>query len=233
MAQNCNEATAKPAKQRDRNTPTKRRSFRWIAPPPSAALDAAGAAITSAYGKPSVVIEIGCGVGWHPIQYSRTYPEKTMLAFERTRSKFSRFEARLAGHAPAPNLIPINGDAIRLLPPHLANLNIETVFILYPNPEPKAKAQRWIQMPFLDLLRDALVPDGRLVFATNINSYAEEILQMAPTRGWLVAGDSRINIHDGCSFHPRTHFERKYYDRGETLRHIELKKKGENEPHYR
>ena len=187
---------------------------------------AADIEILKAYGRSGVVVEIGCGVGWHSITYCRNHPEKLIIAIERTRDKFSRFKSRILTNGPIPNLIPVHGDALRLLPPHLENLSIESVFILYPNPEPKAKAQRWIHMPFLELLSKALCPDGCVVFATNVQSYADEILATAPSRGWIVSTDSRINKWDSPDFQPRTHFERKYFLRGETLRHIELKKKG-------
>ncbi|MBK7892998.1 MAG: SAM-dependent methyltransferase [Bdellovibrionales bacterium] len=213
MAQNFDRLTAKPTARR----------FRWIAP--TTAGQAPDLEITKAYGRGGVVVEIGCGVGWHSITYCRNHPEKIVIAIERTRDKFSRFKSRILTNAPIPNLIPAHGDALRLLPPHLENLSIDSVFILYPNPEPKAKAQRWIHMPFLDLLREALCPEGRVVFATNVQNYADEILATAPSRGWLVSKDKRINICDNPDFQPRTHFEKKYFLRGETLRHIELKKK--------
>ncbi len=214
MAQNFDRLTAKPTARR----------FRWIAP--AATDQTAAIEISKAYGRLGVVVEIGCGVGWHSITYSRNHPEKLIIAIERTSDKFSRFKSRILTNGPIPNLIPVHGDALRLLPPHLNNLSLESVFILYPNPEPKAKAQRWIHMPFLDLVREALCPDGRVVFATNIESYAEEILVTAPSRGWIVSKDQRINILENANFQPRTHFEKKYFLRGETLRHIELTKKG-------
>lgn len=214
MAQNFHRLTAKPTS----------RDFRWIAP--ATADQATDFEISKAYGRTGVVIEIGCGVGWHSITYSRNHPDQPVIAIERTRNKFSRFKSRILTHEPIPNLIPVHGDALRLLPAHLKNLRVDSVFILYPNPEPKAKAQRWIHMPFLDLLREALCHEGRLVFATNVHNYANEILSTAPLRGWIVSKDQRINILENADFQPRTHFEKKYFLRGETLRHIELTKKG-------
>lgn len=214
MTQKLDRLTAKPTSRR----------FRWIA----STADHQGTEIEfrKAYGRSNVVIEIGCGVGWHSITYSRNHPEKLVIAIERTRDKFSRFTSRILSNSPIPNLIPIHGDALRVLPPHLEHLSIESVYILYPNPEPKSKAQRWIHMPFLDLVREALSPAGRIVFATNNENYAEEILVTAPMRGWIVSKDQRINILENACFQPRTHFEKKYFLRGETLRHIELTKKG-------
>ena len=214
MAQNFDRLTAKPTS----------RSFRWIAP--TTIDQSADTEIPKAYGRSGVVVEIGSGVGWHAITYSRQNPEKIIIAIERTRDKFSRFKSRILTNGPIPNLIPVHGDALRQLPPHLEKLSLESVFILYPNPEPKAKAQRWIHMPFLDLLREALCPDGCVFFATNVQNYAEEILATAPLRGWIVSKDRSINRTGNPDFQPRTHFEKKYFLRGETLRHIELKKKG-------
>jgi tRNA G46 methylase TrmB len=52
------------------------------------------------------------------------------------------------------------------------------IFILYPNPEPKNPAQRWLNMPFFEFLLSRLQDGGRITLASNIPDYiAEAALQ--------------------------------------------------------
>ncbi|MBI0385206.1 hypothetical protein JBE27_55325, partial [Streptomyces albiflaviniger] len=53
-----------------------------------------------------VDVEIGCGVGFHPLRYARENPERQLVAFEKTSEKFSKFLGRLKNHDPLPNLYP-------------------------------------------------------------------------------------------------------------------------------
>ena len=56
---------------------------------------------------------------------------------------------------------------------------LDRVFILFPDPWPKKKHQkrRIIQAPFLDALARVMKPGGRLRFATDVRSYADEALE--------------------------------------------------------
>ena len=37
-------------------------------------------------------IEIGCGVGMHPLRYAKENPSRTLLAIEHTRTRFNTFK---------------------------------------------------------------------------------------------------------------------------------------------
>lgn len=162
-------------------------------------------------------LEIGCGVGWHPITYARNHPERRLIAIEHTREKFEKFRSRLKRHSPLPNLLPVHADAIRWVTHALSFGSIDRCLILYPNPEPKAPSQRWIRMPFFQRLLDVVKPEGEIVFATNENGYADEI------REWAAQAWKRPVLQDiQYSGPPRTHFEKKYLLRGETCYEIHL-----------
>jgi tRNA G46 methylase TrmB len=156
-------------------------------------------------------LEIGAGVGWHSIQYARANPTRFLISIEHTRSKFTRFQARHAHHPELKNLLPIHADAIRWVTHCLEPASLSRCFILYPNPEPKAPNKRWLRMPFMRALLETLRADGKLTLATNEFSYFSEALEYG-------------NIHWGLDFElirafdsgkPRTHFEKKYLERGQ------------------
>lgn len=203
------------------------RTFHWVAPENGIAHVEFPIAPST-----QVSIEIGCGVGWHSISYSRSNPNETLLAIEKTATKFDRFKRRLETHLRSGvgighGLVAIHADATRCLPAVLERMKaidckIRNVFFLYPNPEPKAASKRWIRMPFLDVIVDACDSDSRIHFATNEPTYANEIVSWAPRRGLEIVSHERFSQSTRPSFQPRTHFELKYYRRGDTLNLLTL-----------
>lgn len=153
-------------------------------------------------------LEIGCGVGWHPVSYASAHPERTLVAIEHTREKFQKFRRRAEAHALA-NLIPVHADAVRYVTHAFRAATVDRVFLLYPNPELHAENKRWFRMPFFEELLSKLKPDGTIELATNIEAYAEEAKRYAVHWGLALAAETH-------PAEPRTHFEKKYLERGET-----------------
>src|SRR5688572_18918623 len=61
-------------------------------------------------------IEIGCGVGMHPLRYALANLDKKILAIERTTEKFKKFLQRYKNHGSPENLFPVQAEAGLLLP---------------------------------------------------------------------------------------------------------------------
>lgn len=178
-------------------------------------------------GSAPLELEIGCGVGWHPIRYASENPGTNLIAIEHTRAKFARFQSRLARHAPLGNLLPVHANAIDwvagLLPPR----SVRRCFFLYPNPEPKAANKRWLRSPFMHVLLAALKPGGEIRFASNETAYVEEACTWAE-RAWQLELVERRAFGRGSVPHgiPRTHFEKKYLERGQTCFDLIWRKPG-------
>ena len=186
-----------------------------------------GASLASIFSRPGpLVVEIGCGVGLHPIRYASEFPEKNLVAIERTEEKFARFSGRLDRHPHLhKRLAAVHGDAIHFLDHEFSQNSIDEVWILYPNPEMKKARRRWFQMPFTARLMELLKPKGHLFFATNIESYANEVRERAAHFGLVAIADLRVSREMHPDFKTRTHFEKKYFERGETLHCFEYIKK--------
>ena len=77
------------------------------------------------------------------------------------------------------NNIRIYADDARLLIDRLPDASITRVFILYPDPWPKArhKKRRLIQTPLLDRLARVMKPSAELRIATDDNDYCTWILE--------------------------------------------------------
>jgi tRNA (guanine-N7-)-methyltransferase len=169
-----------------------------------------------------VDLEIGCGVGWHPIRYAQENPQRCLVAIERTAAKYTRFSQRLARHAVIPNLLAVHADAIGWTTHCLGEQKLSRVFLLYPNPEPKNPAQRWFRMPFMTELVSRLAAEGEIILASNVESYCEEARRQAPAFGLK---EGRFEVFERSRLPasgPRTHFEKKYLERGEKCFEIQF-----------
>lgn len=167
-------------------------------------------------------LEIGAGVGFQAIQYSKNNPQRNLLSIERTLEKYQKFLRRYQNHNCPENLLPVHADAISLIHYYLPPKKIEKVFFYYPNPESKNPTQRWINMPFLGRLIELLPPEATIQFVTNELFYFEELKNNHPI--WpLKLIHERKFTHQDQAPNFRTHFERKYLERGETCYELVFK----------
>jgi tRNA G46 methylase TrmB len=167
-------------------------------------------------------LEIGCGVGWHPIWYATENPQRRLIAIEHTRAKFASFAQRLRSHqqpqtlaSGLTNLQAVHADAIRWVSHFVRPESVDRCWILYPNPEPKAVNKRWMRSPFMHQLLKVLKPGGEIHIATNDQSYISEAIEWAE-KAWSLEVFLRTSFDQTTFKSPRTHFEKKYLLRGET-----------------
>jgi tRNA G46 methylase TrmB len=165
-----------------------------------------------------LVLEIGAGKGKHALSFALQYPDKHLIAIERTRNKFDAF-AKLAAQQKSSNLIAIHADAIAWIVHAIAPNSIERIFILYPNPEQHNPNQQWLNMPFFEFLLSRLQVNREVVLATNIEAYMDNAEQQA-NEVWCLPNTR----HKVASDSQRTHFEVKYLARGETCWQLNMRK---------
>lgn len=171
-----------------------------------------------------VDLEIGCGAGLHPIRYSRSHPDRYLIAIEHTRQKFARFAGRFAHHPQIKNLMPVHADAVAWVTHCLRPASISRCLLLYPNPNPKAPSKRWFRMPFMHRLLEVLKPGGEILLATNDQGYVREARDYA-SRVWglQVVQALSFGAADVPGGAPRTHFEKKYLERGQICHELRLR----------
>jgi tRNA (guanine-N7-)-methyltransferase len=157
-------------------------------------------------------VEVGCGVGLHPIRYAGEHPERHLLAIEQTALKYAKFDRRIKNHPHLTNLYPLHANAISVITHDLSSESVANYFFLYPNPYPAHR--RWHRMPFMQQVLDTLIPGGRIHLATNEQEYALEA-QVYFESVWNLdlISFKEINQRD---FPARTHFEKKYLERNQT-----------------
>lgn len=168
--------------------------------------------------KSSLVLEIGAGKGKHALSFTMQNPDKHLIAIERTRNKFEAFE-KLAAQQNSANLTAIHADAIAWIVHAIAPNSIDSIYILYPNPEQHNPNQQWLNMPFFEFLLSRLQVGGEIILATNIETYMDNAEQQANEVWCLPNTRSKV-----ASSSQRTHFEVKYLARQETCWELSMKK---------
>ncbi len=174
-----------------------------------------------------VDLEIGCGVGWHPIQYAQKNPNRCLIALEHGRDRFQSFSRRLARHAELKNLQAWQADAIPYLTHRMPSQSLDRVMIYYPNPYPKNSQanKRFHRMPFFEILQDRMKSGATLEIRSNEAAYIADAKDWLLNRwGMTLQSHSRISKLTDFNFSAVTHFEQKYFQRGELLDFIVFNK---------
>ena len=164
-------------------------------------------------------LEIGFGGGEHVSGQAHKNPGTGVLASE----VFFEGIAKLLGQIEDAGLQNVRfwPEDGRELIQGLQDACIDRAFILFPDPWPKARHQkrRIIQADFLDDLARVMKPDGRVRFATDVRSYADEALERFLAHP---AFDWTATCADDWRRAPKDHVETRY----------QQKKLGDIEPVY-
>lgn len=181
-------------------------------------------AINALTSSEEISIEIGCGVGMHPILWGNSHLSGQLIAIERTKDKFRKFNNTISNYKELMNRIhPVHADAVLWISQFVKPQSIAHYYTLYPNPYPKKKQSnlRFHNMPFTEHMIDTLVPGGKITLATNIKNYAEEACEIYQ-KVWGLSLLSSETLDQ--NFPARTHFEKKYLARGQSCFNLVFQK---------
>ncbi len=159
---------------------------------------------------PNLVLEIGAGRGRHAKLYASQHPTHHLIAIERTLGKASDLVA-----VDLPNLTTVHADAVAWSVFALPARCLSAVFILYPNPEPKNRNQRFVNMPFFEFLLSRMKDGARLTIASNIAEYIDEVCHSYENI-WRLPYHRQVIEQSSA----RTHFEIKYLAKGELCQEV-------------
>ena len=153
-------------------------------------------------------LEIGSGTGKFSLSRAWQYPERQIIAIEKTRNKikkFSKIKKR------PPNLWVLHTNAVWWTAHFVPENILDNVFILYPNIYPKNKQanMRWVNRPFMSYLLSRIKIKGHLEFRTNHPEYYQEIKQKLPVKfPFMKCVKDSFLLKE--NHRPETDFERKY-----------------------
>lgn len=123
-----------------------------------------------------MILEIGPGRGDFLIYLARERPTEKITAIEYKRKRYEKLLQRTSSF---PNIELHFGDA-RLVLPEFPEESIDETYILFPDPWPKRRhaKHRLFQLPFLGVLQQVLRKKGRVVIATDDESYRNQIREV-------------------------------------------------------
>jgi tRNA (guanine-N7-)-methyltransferase len=159
-------------------------------------------------------LEIGFGSGEHLIHQALHNPKIGLLGCEAFVNGIAN--ALLQMHTQKISNIRIFPNDVRLLLPSLPPASLARVFILFPDPWPKARHQkrRLITASFVDALARVLKAGGDLRLATDDAAYAEEMRK-------ILADDKRFiglqNAPEQWQIPPADWHPTRYEQRGKKL----------------
>lgn len=169
------------------------------------------------------LLEIGPGRGDFLLSVARTHPEKSFVAVEAKKSRFTKIAGRL-GKEGLSNVSLLLGDARVVLPQCFAEGSFEKIYCLFPDPWPKDRHtfHRLLNDRFLWLIAFLLKPGGSFVFATDDTTYAEWVLgNAAEVSWWSKQESSEASIR---KLFPETFYENKWRSLGRKIFLFEFKK---------
>ncbi len=160
-------------------------------------------------------LEIGFGGGEHLAEQAATFPDVGLIGCEPYVNGVARLLSLIGD---ADNVRVVIDDA-RLLLEALPPASLDRIFVLFPDPWPKARHQkrRVVNPETLADMARLLMPGGELRLATDIMSYARPMLEGVLADGhfdWLAErpGDWRERPADW----PATRYEEKARQAGRT-----------------
>jgi tRNA (guanine-N7-)-methyltransferase len=162
-----------------------------------------------------VEIEIGSGKGTFLTEQARARPDVNFLGIEWARWFWRYASDRLRRHN-CTNTRTVRAEANFFLTEFVPPESISVLHIYFPDPWPKARhhKRRLIQPPFLKLVENILLPNGRLQVVTDHQGYFEENIDPAIRNSNLTVVDYNRPGSAGEGEFVGTNFERKYAREG-------------------
>ena len=155
-------------------------------------------------------LEIGFGGGEHLVEQAARNPAVTLIGAE----PFLNGVASALRHIEARGVqnVRIHPDDARALLPRLQNGGLARVFILFPDPWPKARhnKRRLMQPAFIDTLARVTLPGACLRFATDWRDYAAWTLErMLKTSAFEWTAERAGDWREAPGDHVTTRYEEK------------------------
>ncbi len=168
--------------------------------------------LTSLFSQPvaAVWLEVGFGGAEHLIHQARANPGVGLIGCEPFEDGVVKALTAIEEHVL--RNVRLHPDDVRPLLRALPPASLAKVFVLFPDPWPKARhaKRRLVSRPFLDALARVMQPGAELRIATDIDAYARTVLSAAiphPSFRWTAtsAADWRTPWPDW----PGTRYEAK------------------------
>jgi tRNA (guanine-N7-)-methyltransferase len=164
-------------------------------------------------------VDIGCGDGAFLTAQAERFPERNFLGLEKLAGRVRR-ACKKASRLALPNVRVLRIESAYAIQYLLPPASADVMHLLFPDPWPKKKhrRRRIVSADFLDLVRRALVPNGRFRIATDQKHYFEATRELIPPTAFLEMTPAAEETF------PRTTFEKHFLAEGAPIYRLELRK---------
>lgn len=180
-----------------------------------------------AFARPAPIeVDVGCGKGRFLLARARAFPDVNFLGIDRMAERLRKIDRRAVREGIA-NVRLLHIEAAYAIRHLLAPASVQTFYIFFPDPWPKRRhrERRLMSEAVLADLARALVPAGRLHFATDHADYFAEAAKRLRASAWFAAIEPFVPNDE-----ERTDFERLFTGQGLTIGRCSFEKRAEPPP---
>ena len=149
------------------------------------------AAIENAFAPGAAIsLELGCGHGHWLTAFAEAEPDRAFLGLDLISNRVARAQAKKNKRG-LEHLHFLKGEASEVLEAWPADRGLANVFMLFPDPWPKARhhKHRMVQVAFLDRLAELIAPGGCFCFRTDHGEYFDWTRALLHEHsGWEIDG---------------------------------------------
>lgn len=164
------------------------------------------AAIAAALGRHRrIVWEIGCGHGHFLVRYASEHPGKYCVGVDLRLERLER-STRKRDRSRLPNCHFLRAEAREFLHTLPAEVTFEEVWVLFPDPWPKARhhKNRLLKPEFFEAIAARCPAGARFFFRTDHQDYFREVQGFVPQlRTWRLAPDAPWPLEQETVFQAR------------------------------
>ena len=163
-------------------------------------------------------LEIGFGDGEALIELAAANPDTGFIGVEVYRPGVGRCLLAL-DKANIDNVRVCMFDARDVLGGFIPEQSLSEIFILFSDPWPKKRhhKRRLVNSEFIQLCAACLKTEGRMIFATDAQDYAQQVLNQLEANSEFRNLAGPTGFYDGEPLRPMTRFERKALARGDQI----------------
>lgn len=171
------------------------------------------------------ILEIGPGRGDLILSLAESMPDKQFVAIELGKKRYYKLIPRIEKRG-LTNIQLICSDARIALPHFYEKPTFEKIYVLFPDPWPKARHEllRLLHASFVQLLATVLKPGGDLFMATDVDWYAAWAIENADSVAGLTNQGTPYVPPEALFSYAPTFFEQKWRAEGRTIYYLHYRR---------
>jgi len=176
--------------------------------------------------KRPIKVEICSGKDEFLIRQSEQEPQTSFVGIERSLAVSRRLLSKIE-RSGQPNIRVVREDAVQVLADCFRSNQVQVFYINFPDPWPKRKhfKRRLVQIDFVQLMVDRLVPNGEIQFVSDHVDYVHWALKLFQSNKQLVNSFGVNKYKNSISNYAPTLYMEKYIMEGRPIYFLKFRKK--------